>query len=65
MRKGKKIPTDPTVEEDQASALVMAVASSPRVSRKRIGSTSGAPNNMIQPSVYDKSMDDSLPGKTS
>lgn len=40
MRKGKKGSIDPSGDEDLASPLVLAVASSPRVSRKRLGSNS-------------------------
>lgn len=47
LRKGKKASIDPTAEDDNASPLVLAVASSPRVSRKRLGSNTvvTVPNN--------------------
>jgi hypothetical protein len=58
-RKGKKASIDPSVEDDNASPLVLAVASSPRVSRKRLGS-----NTVVTvPSSNDASrQDDSLLG---
>lgn len=47
IRKGKKASLEPSGEDDNASPLVMAVASSPRVSRKRLGSNTvvNVPNN--------------------
>lgn len=60
MRKGKKGSIDPsTVGEDgdQASPLVLAVASSPRVTRKRLGS------NTVVTSNADGAKEDSLLGK--
>jgi hypothetical protein len=47
--------------DDQASPLVMAVASSPRVSRKRLGSNSTSNNNTSMENNGTGAKDD-LPG---
>ena len=51
---------DVVQEDDQASPLVMAVASSPRVSRKRLGSNSAV---AVPGIVSDKTDETLLPGK--
>ena len=55
--------TGGTTEDDQASPLVMAVASSPRVSRKRLGSNSmNNSNNNTAMENNGMAKDDNLPG---